>query len=156
MKASNLVILLALLASCNFQQDNKEKTAPKQSGTGQAGSHDSSSTNCYRYAGTSDTITLKLVREAESVTGTLVYNLKEKDKNTGTIRGSMKNDVLIADYTFMSEGVQSVRQVAFKWEGNAFVEGHGEIVNQNEKVRFKNADALQFDPSIRLTGIACR
>ena len=73
--------------------------------------------------------------------------LKEKDKNKGTIRGRITNGFLIADYTFMSEGTESVRQVAFKKQGSSFVEGYGNDLN--------NPDSLDFSNSFKLTEISC-
>jgi hypothetical protein len=40
-----------------------------------------------------------------SVVGNLCYRFFEKDKNDGTVIGKLQGDTLIADYTFMSEGV---------------------------------------------------
>jgi hypothetical protein len=53
----------------------------------------------------------------------------------------------VADYTFMSEGIQSTRQVAFKKDGNSFIEGYGD---------FKNVDSLNFNTSMKLVEIACQ
>ena len=105
------------------------------------------SLNCYRYATETDTIILKVIHVGNSITGTLVYSLKEKDKNKGTIQGNMRGDLLVADYTFMSEGIQSTRQVAFKKEGNSFVEGYGD---------FKNLDSLNFNTSMKLVEVECQ
>jgi hypothetical protein len=56
----------------------------------------------------------------------------------------------------MSEGVESTRQVVFRLEGNAFVEGYGETVEQNGKTRFKNLSDLRFTPAIKLTEAPCQ
>lgn len=151
MKATHIIILLSLLTSCNSPKENTEKPNLQQSDIKAP-----SAINCYKYASAADTITLKVVHAGKSITGTLVYNLKGKDKNTGTIQGTMKNNILIADYTFMSEGVQSIRQVAFKLEGNTFVEGFGDIISQNEKVYFKTLDSLKFNSSIKLAETECQ
>lgn len=89
------------------------------------------------------------------VTGTLMYNFYEKDKNTGTIEGKIDGDILFADYTFNSEGVKSVRPVAFKVTGNQFIEGYGETEENNGKMSFKNKDSLNFDHSITLAPFDC-
>jgi hypothetical protein len=68
----------------------------------------------------------------------------------------MRNDLLLADYTFMSEGIQSTRQVAFKQSGNTFIEGYGESVDENGTMKFKNLDSLNFSSSIKLQEIACQ
>ena len=67
----------------------------------------------------------------------------------------MKGDILVADYTFMSEGVQSVRQVAFRQQGNSFIEGYGEIVTDNKRSLFKNINGLNFKNSIKLVENPC-
>ncbi|MBK6634882.1 MAG: hypothetical protein IPH68_02200 [Chitinophagaceae bacterium] len=59
----------------------------------------------------------------------------------------MSGNILVADYTFMSEGIQSIRQVAFKMEGNSFVEGYGD---------FKNIDSLDFNTSVKLAEVLCQ
>jgi hypothetical protein len=143
-----LLISLTLLFSCDTEEkkDSQAEDTKKQS----------SPINCYRYANAGDTIQLKLIHIGNAITGTLVYDYKEKDRNRGTIQGSMKGNLLVADYTFQSEGVQSVRQVAFKLEENSFIEGYGDIDSQNDKVQFKNLDSLKFNNSMKLVGIACQ
>ena len=151
MKVRHIFFLLAFFISCNTQEKDTEKQELKQSGE-----KTSSPINCYRYATPTDTITLKVVHVGNSITGTLVYNLKEKDKNRGTIQGAMRDNILVADYTFMSEGIQSIRQVAFKLEGTFFSEGYGDSFDENAKMKFKNLDSLAFSSSIKLSEIACQ
>ncbi len=150
MKVITILLIGGLLTSCNTQEKNTEKTSPQQEDTKQP-----SSMNCYRYASETDTITLKVIHVGKDITGTLVYSLKEKDKNKGTIQGRMKGDILIADYTFLSEGIQSTRQIAFKLTDNFFIEGYGESYTNNEKVYFTNTDSLTFNGSMKLAEIAC-
>jgi hypothetical protein len=151
MKSTHYFFCLALLAACNSQPK-----APQQPTETQTNAKPDSLVNCYQYAGPSDTITLKVAHAGKNLVGTLVYNLKEKDSNKGTIIGFMRDDILLADYTFMSEGVQSVRQVAFKQIGNSFVEGYGESMEENGKMTFKNVDSLNFSSSMKLQEIACQ
>ena len=154
MKVINILMLVILLASCNARnnKNNDVENAESKSSSEQT----SSLVNCYRYTSEFDTVTLKLIHVGTSITGTLVYNLKEKDKNKGTIQGAMSNDVLVANYTFMSEGVQSVRQVAFKLQGNTFTEGYGDSFEKDGKVVFKDVDALNFTSQIKLQEVACQ
>lgn len=146
MKAITFSAAFFLLISCNSQQEEKnsnEKTDQQQTET------------CYLYINNNDTVTLSTVQEGKTVTGDLAYNLYEKDKNTGTIRGEMKGDLLIADYTFMSEGMKSTAQVVFKKTGNTLVQGYGEVVNQGSSVTFKNIDSLNYTNSILLKETNC-
>ena len=98
---------------------------------------------------------LKTISVNGYITGTLVYNFYEKDKNKGTIQGKMTGDLLVADYTFNAEGMESVRQVAFKKTGTAFIEGYGDIKTINDKAIFKNIDSLDFSHSPVLSEIDC-
>lgn len=151
MKIITILLLAVALGSCNF-----EKKETEQAKTDAPGPKKVTSINCYRYASQTDTILLKTIPIGNAVTGTLVYKLKEKDKNEGTIQGTMKGNMLLADYSFMSEGMQSTRQVAFKLEGNAFVEGYGDISIENDKVSFKNPDSLTFNTTMKLVEIDCQ
>lgn len=150
-KFMGYIAAILLVISCgNDKNGNTTKAEQKAPDTNQ-----SSVVNCYQYINAKDTVTLKLIHVGEAITGTLVYNIYEKDKNKGTIQGRMEGDVLIADYTFMSEGVTSVRQVAFKMKGNSFMEGFGEIETAGNKDVFKNTNSLQFNHAIKLVEIGC-
>ena len=111
--------------------------------------------HCYIYINNKDTVVLKTISVGSNVTGALVYNFYEKDKNKGTIQGHMNGILLIADYTFNSEGVSSVRQVVFKKTEKGFTEGYGNIIFKDGKTSFKNLDSLNFENSILLTEIEC-
>ena len=132
--------------ACNNQpQQTKENTEPKAA----------SATNCYRSINNNDTVLLTAKDSGEIITGTLEYALSEKDKNTGTIQGNIKDSLLVADYTFMSEGTTSVRQVAFKETANGFVEGYGDMEDKDGKMIFKNVDSLSFNNASLLASIDC-
>ncbi len=84
----------------------------------------------------------------------LTHNFYEKDKNTGTIQGELKGDTLIADYSFVSEGVSSVREVVFLKKGSELVEGYGDADQVDNKLVFKNRSTLNFS-GITLKPTAC-
>ena len=149
MKTTSAIIVLALLTSCGSQPDKTETPAGNQENSKEI------PVACYQYAQQGDTITLHLAHIGDMFTGALYYKLKEKDINAGTIKGTMKNDLLLADYTFRSEGSESVRQVAFKKVGNTFIEGYGESMDENGITKFKNVDSLNFSSSIKLQETVC-
>ena len=95
------------------------------------------------------------VNSHQEVNGKLSYNITGKDKNEGTIVGNMKGDTLIADYTFMSEGVSSVREVVFLQKDGAFIEGYGDVTDANDKVTFKDKKKLKFDAKNTLIKSDC-
>jgi hypothetical protein len=144
-----LVIPVILATACSNAEN---KTANSDSTT--SAENESSATNCYLYASQKDTAFLELIREGENVNGTLIFNYYEKDKNTGTIKGKIKNNFLIADYTFMSEGMESVRQVVFKIENGFVTEGYGEIL-LNDAANFENVNSLEFPGTMKLKETGC-
>ncbi len=141
--------MIFIVVSCNNREaENKEEAAITDT------TH-AAETNCYQYINARDTINLKITNDGGSVTGTLVYNLYQKDKNTGTIKGNMNGDILFAEYSFMSEGMMSTREVAFKKENNFMLEGYGPMIEKNNKMVFQNTDSLSYNNSIKLSGINC-
>lgn len=145
MKILLISIGVILLISCNNQDQSSNE------GAGAAGGV----VACYSYINNKDTILLKTNLIKDSARGNLMYNLFEKDKNSGTLKGVIKGDLLIADYTFMSEGISSVRQVVFKKAGNKFIEGFGEVEDKGGRMVFKNPGSLNFDHSIVLGEVNC-
>ncbi len=112
------------------------------------------SQSCYSYVLKGDTIILNLTRKGDAVTGTLLYHLNGKDRNTGTLKGLMKDDILLANYSFMSEGIRSVRQVAFKFKDQSAVEGFKEGGLGDTTAYISDINAVNFNNSMTLT--ACQ
>lgn len=99
---------------------------------------------CYVAGTDKDVYTLNISTQREDeVTGSLIFKNFEKDSSSGTFRGMYNNGILIGDYSFRSEGLDSVMQVAFKKEGNAFVRGYGEM--NSEGTRFANPATLTYE-----------
>src|SRR5690349_15219663 len=88
---------------------------------------------CYTYLQNNDTIHLNIIMSDKTFTGHMLYQLKEKDRNDGTLQGTINGDTLIADYTFSSEGMLSMRQVAFLKVQNNLEEGFGELKLDNNQ-----------------------
>jgi hypothetical protein len=110
---------------------------------------------CYAYETATDTVRLSFTRSGENVTGELGYRLREKDRNTGTLTGTMRGDTLLADYTFGSEGIESVREVAFLFRDGRVVEGYGPVAQRAGKVVFRDRRSLSFTPGFVLQPVVC-
>lgn len=110
---------------------------------------------CFAYQTSNDIVSLKLNTVTPTVSGDLEYAFMGKDKNRGTISGAMMGDTLLADYTFMSEGKSSVRQVAFLKRPDGFVEGYGDVKQEGNKMMFTSRDALNFGGAMILKSIPC-
>ncbi|WP_367915899.1 hypothetical protein [Leadbetterella sp. DM7] len=110
---------------------------------------------CYMGTIGRDSIFLKTERFPNVVTGTLEYKNYEKDRSTGTIDGIMNGDTLVADYTFTSEGTESVAQVVFLLQGDTAMEGYGEKEEKDGKMVFKDLRRISFDNPVKLNKVEC-
>lgn len=149
--------LLALIA-CNESPSNTNTSntdsATVAADTGKMTIQIPQST-CYRYATAGDTITLKVEKFPNVITGLLNYTLKEKDRNRGEIEGVLRGDTLVADYSFMSEGTRSVRQVVFLIKDDVATEGYGAMNEKDGKMVFVNINAVDFSKGTRLNKVDC-
>ncbi len=114
-----------------------------------------SDTFCYSYIKNRDTAKLTFIITNGIITGELSYNLYEKDSNKGIIEGEMHGDTLKVDFTFNSEGKESVRQVAFLKKDNKLMEGFGEVEEKNGKTLFKATSNLNFTDGMIFSKIDC-
>ncbi|MEI8175196.1 MAG: hypothetical protein WCG28_04575, partial [bacterium] len=79
--------------------------------------------------------------------GYLDIKNSEKDSSFGILEGTYKNEILLADYTFLSEETMSVNQVIFKKIGNNFIRGYG---NRDDATgtRFVDLSKITYDSSV--------
>ena len=153
------LFICLVVAGCNNSSTSRGANNTKDTSSGMSDTSTNSSmvetTNCYGYRSAKDTVLLTLTTDGSAVSGKLIYAYAEKDKNTGTISGIMKGDTLFADYTFMSEGQSSVRQVAFLKHNDGFVEGYGNSKMEDGKMVFENLSALKFSNTMALKKEPC-
>ncbi len=99
---------------------------------------------CYIAGNDKDEYTLNIATQrGDEITGSLIIKNFEKDSSSGVLRGTYKEGIIIGNYAFRSEGTDSVMQVAFKKDGNAFIRGYGEM-NSNGTL-FMNTAKLTFE-----------
>ena len=151
MPLSRFVALAASLALLTGCQEQTTQTTAEQPVTLASAAEP----RCYAYTTGQDTVRLTLQTTQPAVTGELAYHYFEKDQNRGTIRGTLHGDTLRADYTFQSEGRESVREVAFLRRGAGWVEGYGDVAEQAGKMVFKQPAALRFESKNELVPVAC-
>lgn len=140
--------LLSALWSCNQNPTQNAAVNMKTSDS------DSTFNICYSSIAKKDTVLLNAVVIGDSVKGSLGYKLYEKDQNNGSILGKMYGDTLKATYTFMSEGSESVREVVFLKKDSLFVEGYGDIKEEEGKTVFEK-NTIKFD-GIVLQKVPCK
>lgn len=155
-KASRILILsVCILLSCN------------NSGESSNGKTDTNASivtpetpvlivQCYENLKGMDTVVLQIKDSAGAITGKLDYHISGKDANTGSFTGTLYGDTLIADYSFRSEGVKSVRQIAFLKKDSFLIEGFGPVMEVHKMMVFKSRDSLSFNQVNRLTLVPCK
>lgn len=111
---------------------------------------------CFQGIVKEDTINLSLqIDNNNEVKGDLSYLFFEKDKSKGVILGQMIGDTLKGNYTFMSEGIESSREIVFLRKGKIMIEAYGDVEQVENKMVFKNTKKLYFDSATVLTEIDC-
>ena len=136
-----------MLGSCTNNADESKSNGEE--------SQKISPVNCYRYENSKDTITLKLIHVGKSITGTLAYEMPQKNTSKGTIQGHMDGDLLVATFTPFIDST-TPRQIAFKLVGNHFIEGTGETYAENGRILFKNRNELNFNDVNKLNEFVCQ
>lgn len=142
------ISVLSSIPACK----NKEVSHPTETNT--VATVPAPATGCYLAVLSRDSIWLKLTIKDQLAEGELNYMFYEKDKSKGKLIGSLNGDTLIARYTFMSEGMESTREVAFLRRGSYWVEGYGEM-DKETGTQFKNRQALDFNHQTILKPVAC-
>lgn len=101
---------------------------------------------CYVTTLAKDVYTLTILsQEGELFNGTLSFKNFEKDSSSGTYKGIYKNGILLGDYSFQSEGMNSVMQVIFKKSGDEFLRGYGNLNTTGD--RFVDLNNITYDSS---------
>lgn len=161
-KSINKVFFLVILfaAGCNSESNSENSAAPANVESNSTDKNPDAVTanisGCYASNVKKDSALLKLTISGTNVTGELSYHLYEKDNNSGTIKGSVKSNLIVANYTFQAEGMTSLRQVVFKMNNDTLVEGFGDIMMKGDTAEFKNISALQFQNDRPFLKTICR
>lgn len=142
------IAFIMLLSACKKEQTSTKPPVIQEKKT------EEPIPECYLYDSNGSTIELHLYHKPTRVVGILTYALAEKDRNKGFLTGKIENNILIGEYTFQSEGTQSVRQVAFQFKGNKLIEGYGEM--SEDGTRFKDASKLEFTSTMPLEKVDCK
>ncbi|MUH34425.1 META domain-containing protein [Zobellia amurskyensis] len=112
-------------------------------------------TGCYAFDDSKSSIEFDITSvKANKIKGVLSYNLYEKDANKGSFLGTLNGDKLIGKYTFSSEGIESVREVAFQVKGTSLVEGYGSV--DATGTRFRDPNTISYTSAMPLTLGSCK
>lgn len=155
-KISCCVLLLFAIAACNNTEESKTVQADTitESTTAKTNSITLPGMMCFQFIQQRDTVNLKLIIKDSVVYGNLFYNMYEKDDNKGRFKGSRNGDIIKADYTYMSEGTMSIREVIFMLKSNVLTEGFGEMEEKGKKLVFKDTSKVQYTQEY--TSVDCK
>lgn len=151
---TNRILVLLLLCMLFFSCKKEQKPVVKDDLKPEI--LDVATSECYEYIQGKDTIQANLQVQSPKVTGDLVYKIFEKDSNKGSIEGTIIGDTLKADYTFLSEGQKSIRQVVFLRKNKSLIEGYGDVEEKAGKMVFKEKKKLNFTGNVVLNEIPCK
>lgn len=153
MKKQLLFSFVLVLTLMGCKKETEEETPEKTVPVAEEPVPAVATNECYSYKANGTDINMQIETKGNEVSGALNYFLAEKDSNVGTFIGKSENGILILEYTFESEGVQSTRQVAFKSEDGKLIEGYGEM--NEDGTKFKDVSQLKFDSKMPLTKTSC-
>jgi hypothetical protein len=108
---------------------------------------------CYIFDDGKNNVSFEIIENTSEIKGNLNYAFAEKDKNSGSFTGKLTDGILLGKYTFQSEGKESVREVAFKVDGDKLIEGYGEL--NEDGTAFKDVTNLNFTSKMPLTKTDC-
>jgi len=145
-------LITLLMFSCNTTQKQQQKDT-------KADQHEAKimipKSNCFVSISEKDSLWLKIEVFPNVATGMLHYQFYEKDNSKGTLEGKIVNNIFYGDYTYHSEGVQSVQEVAFLLSDSTATEGFGEMVEKDGKMEFKDSTKIDFSKGIKFHRIDC-
>jgi hypothetical protein len=145
---SIILIIFIFVIACNSDEEatNDTTTSPKDTVTElrYVAKTPLNLSGCYGWIAGEDTATLQLTVTGNKVSGDLIYDWSEKDRNSGKLQGVLQDSLILANYTFLSEGVSSVREVVFKIKGDSLFEGSGNVDASKDTIKYKNITKLKF------------
>ncbi|MDO8645772.1 MAG: hypothetical protein Q7R42_04220 [Candidatus Planktophila sp.] len=101
---------------------------------------------CYEVQLGKDLYSLAILSQAgKAFEGTLRFKNYQKDSSSGPYKGTYIDGILFGEYSFQSEGMDSVIQVLFKKSPDGFIRGYGEMNAAGD--RFANLNNITYDSS---------
>jgi len=140
-----LILIILVLGGLLYYSKKVDKSSDPSSNS-------FSPLGCYVARIDKDIYTLVIEEEKEGkVSGKLAYNNFEKDSSSGTLVGNYEDEVLLGNYLFTSEGMESDREVIFKRSGENFIQGFGPVNSFGGKETFKDISEVTYNPSHTFT-----
>ena len=102
---------------------------------------------CYEAELGKDLYSLAILSQSgEAFEGTLRFKNYQKDSSSGPYKGTYIDGILFGEYSFRSEGMDSVIEVLFKKSEDGFIRGYGKLNAAGD--RFANLNNITYDSSV--------
>ncbi|WP_276504416.1 hypothetical protein [Terrimonas pollutisoli] len=150
-----LLAFVLLAGSCNNEGKTSTQVEKDSITPPNMIAEDTLSSGCYSQIVQRDTSSLQLQKKGSSLTGALSYSIYQKDRNDGTVMVEQSEDIIKGWYLFKSEGIISVRQVAWKINGEELWPATGEVTQKNDTTLFAKPDQLRFDSTRPFKKVSC-
>ena len=158
MKHLFLFSMLFLLASCNNSGNSDKEVTKTNSGAAAPNQNNeirSDLSGCYLRVLKRDTLALSIQQNGKTVTGKLSFDNFQKDGSSGTVSGTIDDNILKLVYSFQSEGLHSVMEVYFKIEDSALTHGIGEVATKSDTTYYPHPNDISYPATNRLVKINC-
>ena len=149
------LVLFAVACNNNGKSSAEINSDTVVNNTAATAAVDSLSSGCYSQIIQRDTSLLQIEQKANTVNGSLSYNIYQKDRNDGTLQAEVTGDIIKGWYLFKSEGIISVRQVSWQINGDELWPAMGEVIQKNDTVMFAQPDNLRYDNSRPFKKVPC-
>ena len=150
-----LALLTASLLGCN--QRTNTKTEQQQAQERSEATHEKPTAflelGCYSYTDDLNSVILQISNLEDSIVGKLTYTHDGKDINSGVFIGELNDNKLFGTYTFISEGKESKRKIAFLIKDEQLIEGYAEL-NENG-TGFLDKENITYASATPLTKTDC-
>jgi hypothetical protein len=148
-----LSLLIIVFSSCKNDNKKVQETSAEKDVVTTESSSSLLQLGCYSYNANNNAINLEITNLDNGVKGELTYAYDGKDSNSGSINGTIEGDKLFAEYTFMSEGVESKREIAFLIKDDTLIEGYGELNENGTALVDKNS--IKYNSTMPLAKTDC-
>ncbi|MGE9310705.1 hypothetical protein ACLOAU_03640 [Niabella sp. CJ426] len=146
MKSFFYILIASILFACNSAPQQGDDSSKDSTAAVMADKTEPvAGEQCYLFIAAKDTYALKLNIIDKSVKGTAVFKNFEKDSNHGTVEGTVDGDIIRLWYNFQSEGMNSVRELYFKKQGDNLVTGISSEATRTDTAYVPDAKAVIYN-----------
>lgn len=101
-------------------------------------------TICFVQKFKKDISEIQLIMAGDDVTGEYHWHPYQKDGGHGTLKGTKKDNMITADWSYTIEGSNQIEEVMFKMEGDKLMKAEGELDDKTGRLVIKDKSKVKF------------